>query len=218
VIRLALVLAGILGSPSADEPQGKPPAPDSDRPTISAAEVKALRELNIFAPLSVAGRPPRKASVGVTESVPSKPKPPVVTGIFLDPKTKTYQLIVEDRNDATRRQFKTPKFLKAGEVWCKLVVESVSEMEAVCKMDGDSRTLTVGSALPDGDWKFALSGRSSEEIPDEDGDAPAPAPGPAPKVEGKAETAPPSTADRSRTLEEMKRRNGKKSRPKDTED
>lgn len=219
MIALLGMLAVLLGGDPAEGAQGKPLSPDPDRPVISSSEIKALRENNIFAPRSVTlhgPRTPKSSTPTHSEPVYSKPKPPVVTGIFLDPKSNTYELIVEDRNESSLKQFKEPKLLKDGDEWSGLKVESIVRDHAVCKYAGTSRNLRVGESLPEGEWKPSAAPAGEEEFP-EDGAAPAPSKT-SDSPSRKAEVAPQSSDERNRVLEEMKKRNGKKNRPQEPEE
>lgn len=223
MILLPIVLGALLWSGPADESQGKSASQDADRPVISSSEIKQLRENNIFAPRSVTlhPRPVNKSTGSHADSVSAKPKLPTVTGIFLDPKLNVYQIIVEDPNETALKQFKEPRFLKAGDEWGILKVESIEADHAVCKLGGEVRKLALGDSLPEGDWKSDAAPKTGEEEPGEDGDSKAPGgtPSTSPAVRKSSDAAPPqSSEERSRVLEEMKRRNGKKNRPKDPDE
>lgn len=118
---------------------------DGDRLPIPAAELKALRETNLFSP--VRAKPARRDSR--VEATPARAKPPVVTGIFFDEKTQAHQVVVEDRNEDRLKRFKEPKFLKAGDEVVGLKIESVSAEKVVILQGGSAKELRVGDELPD---------------------------------------------------------------------
>lgn len=235
---MSLLLAVLLGALPADEPQAKPappavPAQDPDRPTISAAELKALRDNNIFAPKAASKRPPKRESGG-TKSAPAapiRPKAPLVTAIYLDAATQAYHVIVEDRNDASRKFFKEPKFMKAGDEWSGIKLESVTQDKAVFTRDGASKDVHIGEGIAEIDSK-PLSAVTAENEGFDDGDPAVPAeaasapssstspaaPGTSKKSmyrsrsESGGESKSATTENQSRTLEEMKKRL-KKNRP-----
>lgn len=242
---ISLMMAFLIGALAADEPQAKQappaaPAQDPDRPAISAVELKALRDNNIFAPKSAMKRGPRVDSrTGPkTPVAPVRPKAPQVTAIFLDSADQAYHVIVEDRNDSSRRFFKDPKFMKAGDEWSGIKLESVTQDKAVFSRDGASKEVRIGEGIAEIDAK-PLSAAPAEGEGFEDGDAPAPAeavtlpapsgstpssPGASKKsmYRSRSEAKPDSGGEsksltpenQSRTLEEMKKRL-KKNRPAD---
>jgi hypothetical protein len=230
-LTLALLL-GVLGA-AADEPQAKPappaaPAQDTDRPVIAASELKALRESNIFAPKSASKRPTRKDPTGPrTAPAPVKPKAPLVTAIFFDSVSQTYQVIVEDRNDSSHRFFKDPKFMKAGDEWSGIKLESVVQDKAVFSRDGDSKEVRIGEGIAEIDSKPLSAAVDSEGFDDAEAAVPAessPAPStgsttvpsPSKKSMNRSRTEPKTDSggdsktlapeNQSKTLEEMKRR------------
>lgn len=228
---LALLL-GLLVAPAA-EPQAAPAAPaspaqDPDRPAIPAAELKALRENNIFAPRSAKFRPPKpppgqKSSDYVAP--PAKPKIPVITGFFIDQKTRTPFVIVEDKNDAARRFFKEPKFLKAGDEWAGYKVEAVTFDKAVFSKAGSPKELVLGEPLPNFDGMPAGAASADDDAGD-DGEMPAPPDSSAAtpgkkglrsRSDSRSDSKAPSAENQAQTLENMKRR-VKKSRPSDPEE
>jgi hypothetical protein len=238
---IALTLSLLLGALAADEPQVKPPPPaapaqDSDRPTISATELKALRDNNIFAPRGATKRLPRKGSDGPRmPPAPIKPKAPLVTAIFFDSAAQAYQVIVEDRNDSSRRFFKEPKFMKAGDEWSGIKLESVTQDKAVFIRDGASKEVHIGEGIAEIDanpLSAATEGDGFDDgdspVPAESATAPAPSPSTPPssskksmyrsRTESKSDSGSDSKTltpeNQSRTLEEMKRR-VKKNRPAD---
>lgn len=220
MMHLPVILIFMAGAGPADDVQGKPPAPDPDRPAISTTEIKALRDNNIFAPRSATLHGPRtpKSAGSHSEVITSKPKPPMVTGIFLDPKSRTYQMIVEDRNESGLRQLKMPKFLKDGDEWGSMKVESVKAGCTVCTVGGSPRVLHVGDALPEGEWKSDASPKSSEDEFNDDTESSSPGSSTVAPSGVKSDAALQSAEERNRVLNEMKRKNGKKSRPKDPEE
>jgi hypothetical protein len=142
----------------------------------------------------------------------------MVTGIFLDPKSRTYQMIVEDRNESGLRQLKMPKFLKDGDEWGSMKVESVKAGCTVCTVGGSPRVLHVGDALPEGEWKSDASPKSSEDEFNDDTESSSPGSSTVAPSGVKSDAALQSAEERNRVLNEMKRKNGKKSRPKDPEE
>lgn len=175
------------------------PAPvvpqEGERPTLSVSDLKALRESNIFAPHATKTPPrrgPRTERETRIEAPPAKPKPPLVTGVFFDPKSQAHQAVVEDRNEEKLRQFSGPKFLKAGDEFGGFKVEAVAD-GSVTLLKGDaSKVLHVGDALPEGDFKGASTVAEGAEL----------------------KTLEPAV--RTETLEGLKRRN-KKNRPSQDE-
>ena len=210
VILLLMTLRG-----PGDGPQA-PPATlqDPDRPSVSAAEIKALRDNNVFAPRSATKRPPRgpKPGGGRSEGVVSKPRPPVATGIYFDVQSKSCRLVIEDRNEAGLKQFKEPKILKVGDEWNGLKVESVTLDQAAYTLGGVSRGIRVGESLPEGEWKSA----ASEDAFSDDGDLPISGDRTVPSS-GKSEVKPQTPEERDQILETLKRKNGKKARVVDRE-
>lgn len=212
-----------------DEPQVQPapaaaPAQDPDRPAISAAELKALRDNNIFSPRS-AKRSSRPSYAGSrsTPPAPVKPKAPVVTGIFFDSRTQAHHAIVEDKNDAAHKLFKEPKFMKAGDEWSGLKLESVGADKAVFSRDGATKDVHVGESLPETE-SAPLSSLSSDEDAGEETAAPSTSESPSSRKgqfrgrsESRTEAKSSATPEnQQRTLEEMKKRL-KKNRPSDDE-
>jgi hypothetical protein len=215
---LTLTLLMGLFAADGDEPQSKPPpasapAQDPDRPAISAADLKALRDTNIFAPRNVKRMPSRTVpSVRNTPPPPYKPKPPVVTAIFFDAASQAHQVIVEDRNDSTHRYFKDPKFMKSGDEWAGVKVDSITQDAAVFSKSGASKEVHIGEALPEIDAKPLSTTDGTDDSVSDDGEAPTdpstskvrkPAP------ESKTQTS----EEQNRVLEEMRRKNRKKNRP-----
>jgi len=202
-----------------DAPQGKPAAaaqaPDNGRPVLSPAELKALRDTNIFAPKTVKRSTPKYAPrpTSKKESAPAKPKPPMVTGIFYDVKEKAHIVVVEDRNEGSLKQFKEPKFLKAGDLVAGLKVESVSAEKAVFSKGEVSKELRVGDPLADGEVK-AVASPTEEGLLAPEEEEPQPATG-TPKTSapaGKTEVKPLDSKQQSDVLDGMRKKAGKKNR------
>jgi hypothetical protein len=202
MITLLTVVLMILG----DEPQVKPTSvvqADADRPAIAASEIKALRDSNIFAPYGPKRKPPSsfsKSSKSEPVAAP-KPKAPVVTGIFFDAKMKCYLVVVEDRNEASLRQFKDPKFLKSGEEVVGLKVGPVTAEKATFLKGEIAKELSVGDALP-AELKATAAAATSD-----DPEA-APSDG-----EEKVDIKPLDTEEKNKVLDKMKKERGKKNRP-----
>lgn len=121
---------------------------DPDRPSLSSAELKSLLGTNIFSPRKVTRKP--VAGVRGPEPVKEKPKPkpPVVTGIILDPATQTYQVVVEDRNSERLKLLSEPKFLKAGDQVLVYTIDSIESEKVVVSWAGAHKELRVGESLP----------------------------------------------------------------------
>ncbi len=178
-------------------------AAEADRPAIPASEIKALRDSNIFAPY---GRknPPSKPSKGYErkhDAPAPKPKAPVVTGIFFDEKLKCYLVVVEDRNEASLRQFKDPKFLKSGEEVVGLKVGEVTAEKATFLKGEIAKQLAVGDALP-AEMKAVVGATTPEDsdVLPSDG-------------EEKVDIKPLDNEEKTKVLEKMKKERGKKNRP-----
>jgi hypothetical protein len=197
--------------------QGKPsttaaPAQDADRPVISASEIKALRDSNIFAPRTAKRRPPVKVSTERPNrpSAPAQPKPPVVTGIFFDAKAEAFLVVVEDRNDAALKQFKEPKFLKAGDEVNGFKIGLVTAEKAVFLKGEISKELKVGESMPGTD------GKSVSLAPVTDDPDAAAAPEGEEKIE-KVEIKPLDPEAHIKAMENLKKKAGKKNRPSQDE-
>jgi hypothetical protein len=178
---------------------------DVDRPALLASEIKALRDSNIFAPYGRKNLPTRtKGYEKKAEPVAApKPKAPVVTGIFFDDKMKCYLVVVEDRNEASLKQFKEPKFLKAGEEVIGLKVGPVTAEKATFIKGEVAKELAVGDSLPAVDGKSATPAGASSDDPEAspiDTDA-------------QVEIKPLDTEEKTKVLEKMKKDRGKKNRP-----
>jgi hypothetical protein len=192
-------------SPTPAAPASEP-AQDGERPALSAAELKLLKDTNIFAPRT-SKRPPRSSRDGRSRgsdatATPAKPKPPVVTGIFFDAKVQTFLVVVEDRNSDSLRQFKEPKFLKAGDEVVGYRVASVTAEKAVFVRGEISKELKVGESMPGADGKPVPVAPAVDD-PE----------APLPEGEEKVEIKPQDAETNSKTLEEMKKKVGKKNRP-----
>lgn len=193
----------------ADEPKPAEPVPfdaaqgkqDPDRPAISLADLKLLRDTNIFAPRSAKRTTPKISKsdrpTRFEPAAPVKPKPPVVTGIFFDPKAETYLVVVEDRNVEPLRQFKEPKFLKSGDEVAGCKVGAVTAEQAVFVHGEASKELRVGDSLPSDDKVSAATVENGEVQP----------------VTETVETKPVDPEAHVRTLEEMRKKVGRKNRP-----
>jgi hypothetical protein len=198
------------GKSSKNAPPGAPaPAPvqDGERPSLSVAELKLLKDTNIFAPKGMKKRytPSSRPSGGSKEpAVPAKPKPPVVTGIFFDAKADTFLVVVEDKNtDATLKLFKEPKFLKVGDEVVGFKVTSVTADKAVFLKGDVSKELKVGEPMPGADGK-PISAVTAPEDPEA---------APPPEGDEKVEIKPQDAETNNKTLDEMRKKVGKKNRP-----
>jgi hypothetical protein len=219
---LTLTMLAVLAA-AGDEPQAKPappvaPAQDPDRPAISAVELKALRDTNIFAPKGAKriSRPSSTSPRVTAPPAPYKPKPPVVTAIFLDLATQAHQVIVEDRNDSAHRYFKEPKFMKAGDEWAGIKIDSINQDKVVFSKGGSSKDVHIGEALPEVEVKLLSSADPSEEGAGDDGESPATtesATSPAKFRKTSTEPKTQTSDEQNRVLDEMKRKNKKKNRP-----
>ena len=223
-----LLQAAVPGAPGKplDAAQAKPASvepQDPDRAPISAVDLKALRDNNVFSPHTKRRTPPPSygSRPPSTPRIPPKPKPPAVTGIFFDVKTQDYLVIVEDRNEASLKFFKEPKFLKAGDEVLGIKVQSVTAEKAVFMKGDVSKEAHVGEPLPETDAKpvsSALPADDSELADDEDPAVPATAGTPSktskrpPTVESKTGSESKSTDTRpsSDVLEELKKKNMKR--------
>jgi hypothetical protein len=211
------VPAGTQGKPL-DSAQGKSsttavPVQDVERPLISAAEIKALRDSNIFAPRNKKRVyvPPTRPGGGKSEpAVPAKPKPPVVTGIFYDAKAEAFLVVVEDRNDAALKQFKEPKFLKSGDEVNGFKIGLVTAERAVFLKGEITKELKVGESMPGPDGK-SVTVVSAPEDPEA-----APAPEGEEKSE-KVEIKPLDPETHIKAMENLKKKAGKKNRPSQDE-
>ena len=192
--------------------QGKPvaaPAQEVDRPALSAADIKSLRETNIFAPKNAKRKTYSSPSTSSrsarfeSSSTPAKPKPPVVTGIFFDGKAQAWLVVVEDRNETSLKQFKEPKFLKTGDEVGGLKVGAVTAEKASFLKGDSAKELKVGDPLP---------------VDDKAVSAASPAPdGPEAPPAAEVEIKPADAETNSKVLEELKKKRGKKERPSNDE-
>lgn len=221
-LTLMLLMSALAGA--GDEPQVKPPsapvsAQDQDRPTLSTTELKALRENNIFAPRGAKRLPPRPppGSNGKTPPIPYRQKAPVVTGIFLDVASQAHQAIVEDKNDSTHKFFKEPKFMKVGDEWAGIKLESITQDKAVFNKGGTTKDVRIGESLPESEEKPLSAAEPSEDPIADDGEAP-PADAAKPQKSLRPESKPLTPETQSRTLDEMKKRIKKNKRPGDNEE
>jgi hypothetical protein len=125
---------------------------DSDRPTVSDSQLKALHDNNIFSPRRVKRAPPSPKTSEVAAAgveVQTKPRPPLVTGFIYDAKAACYFVVVEDRNGPSFKLFKEPKFLKAGEEVVGFYINSITERTVVVAWGESTAELKVGEPLPD---------------------------------------------------------------------
>jgi len=203
-------------------PQEKPPAPapsafvepqDLDRPALSAADLKSLRENNIFSPY----KPGRKLPPIVHTKPPERPtekprpKPPVLTGIILDTASKSYQAVVEDRNVEKLRLLPEPRFMKAGDTVLVYTIDSVETEKVVVRWGESKKDLKVGDAFPDA----GIKAPEAADLPSQESTDGTP---PETKTETKksdsSTTVQPSLdeASRKKILEELMKKQGKKRR------
>ena len=111
-------------------------------------------------------------------------------------------MVVEDRNSDSLRQFKEPKFLKAGDEVVGYRVASVTAEKAVFVRGEISKELKVGESMPGADGKPVPVAPAVDD-PE----------APLPEGEEKVEIKPQDAETNSKTLEEMKKKVGKKNRP-----
>jgi hypothetical protein len=215
VIDTTLILMLFLaqqGKPSVEAPQSKPgpaaaaPAQEVERPALSASEIKALRDTNLFAPRNAKRKTPSytpsSRSSSRESSAPAKPKPPVITGIFFDGKAQAWLVVVEDRNESSLKQFKEPKFLKAGDEVSGLKVGAVTAEKASFLKGDTTKELKVGEALP---------------VDEKHVSAAAPSPSSDDPESAEVEIKPVDSETNTKVLEELKKRRGKKERPSNDE-
>jgi hypothetical protein len=242
MITALLFALSCLAAVGDDVPPSKPAAPaaaaqaqDPDRPALSTTELKALRDSNIFSPRIVKPRVSRdRSKPSNTPPTPYRQKAPIVTGIFLDAATQAHQAIVEDRNDSSHRYFKEPKFMKVGDEWAGIKLQSVTLDKAIFVKDGVPKDVKVGESLPDSDERPTSAAEPSDDAFADDGETPSATPATTPAPSG---TTPPSSKYRKsppdasaaesktmnpeaqqKTLDDMKRRLKKKNRPGDNEE
>lgn len=207
-----LLVAGVLlGGPQAAS--SLPPEPqDPDRPRVSLRDFKGLRENNIFAP----ARPPRRehrtssspAPPPPSPPAPAKPRPPLVTGFVFSETDQVWQVLVEDRNtDLKLKLFAQPRFLRAGEEFLEYKIESVTEQAVTVRAGDTVRELRLGDSFPErsgtpaGSPAPSSEGTSSAASPEAAEAPPAAAPAKPEDV-----SSPGNEGDRSRVLEELKKR------------
>jgi len=183
------------------------PVQEGERPSLSVAELKLLRDSNIFAPRS-AKRSTRfskesRPRGSETPAPPPKPKPPVVTGIFFDAKADAFLVVVEDRNSDPLKHFKEPKFLKVGDEVVGYKIVSVTADKAVFSKGETSKELKVGESMPAVDGKPVSAATTPED----------PEAASAPEGEEKVEIKPQDAETNHKTLDEMRKKVGKKNRP-----
>jgi hypothetical protein len=197
------------GAPSpAKAPGEKPRIPsapaqartgDSDRPTLSDSQLKALHENNIFSPRRVKRVAKSSSSsepVSIPADVQTKPRPPLVTGFIYDAKAACYVVVVEDRNGPSWKLFKEPKFLKEGEEVVGFHINSIRERSVVVTWGESTAELKVGEPFPD--IGFHVPEASIPQTPSNPATS---APGPA-----KAEAPPLDEGTKNKVLEELRGR------------
>jgi hypothetical protein len=218
-ILMMLLLSALAAA--GDEPQVKPAAPvqDPERPALSLTELKALRD-NIFSPRNAKRAPVRvdRSTTRPSAPTPYKQKAPVVTGIFLDPSTLVHHAIVEDKNDSAHKVFKEPKFMKPGDEWAGIKLESVTQDKAVFNKGGTTKDVRIGESLPESEEKPLSAAEPSDDFIADDGETPAVESASKSSKAARPETKTVTPEGQSKTIEEMKRRLKKKSRPGDSEE
>lgn len=177
-------------------------AAGGDRPPLPAADLKSLRESNIFSPYRAKGSErlsKREERRTETRTEAAKPKAALLTGIVFDASLPGHKGLIEDRNEERLRVLKEPRFVKAGDEVLGFRVEEVgADRVRLTLPDGSSKDLAVGDALPAGEAAAA-----GTETPGE----PKPAPG--------AESKPLDEGVKNEILERLKKKNRKKDRPQD---
>ncbi len=151
------VLCALQAPAEAVEPQ------DPDRPAYSIADLKLLREANVFSPrrssgFSSTGRREERRDERRSEPVPARAKPLLVTGFVLDPATKTPRAILEDRNDERLRTLKEPLFAKPGDQAQGWTVEDVAADQLVIVQGEARKTLKIGESFPEPEGAAAPAG------------------------------------------------------------
>jgi hypothetical protein len=189
-----VVLCALQAPADAVEPQ------DPDRPTYSLADLKALREANVFAPhrskSAARTSSPRREDRRETrvEAPPARAKGLLVTGFIVDPATRTPRAVLEDRNDEKFRTLKEPLFAKPGDEAQGWKVEEVAVDQVVVSKAEVRKTLRLGESFPEPEAAATPASTSSAG-------APAPA----------AEAAPPlEEGEKNDILERLKQKNKKK--------
>jgi len=198
--------SGKSSKPSTPAAPAPAPVQDGERPSLSAGELKLLKDTNIFAPKGTKKRTtpgPRPPNTPKDPPAPARPKPPVVTGIFFDAKAEAFLVVVEDRNIESLKHFKEPKFLKAGDEVLGFKVASITSEKAVFVKGDVSRELKVGEPMPGADGKPVSAAPAVDD----------PEAAPLPEGEEKVEIKPQDAETNNKTLEEMRKKVGKKNRP-----
>lgn len=193
---MTIAILAMMSVLSADEvPVELPQSPD--RPSISSAELKSLRENNVFSPHRTKPFEPRRSEARREERRPdpAKPKPLVVTGLFNDPDTGIPKAIVEDRNEERYRILQSPKFVVGGEEFAGFKIESVGADAVVVSRGDVTKECRLGDALPEAE---------APAVPAPSGDS-----------EAKSETAPaaapaPDDAAKGDVLERLRKSNGRR--------
>ena len=111
-------------------------------------------------------------------------------------------MVVEDRNEASLKQFKEPKFLKAGDEVGGLKVGVVTAERASFLKGDTAKELKVGESLPVDDKAISAA------PPSDDPEAP-------PAAEAEIKPVDPET--NTKVLDELKKKRGKKERPSNDE-
>src|ERR1043166_350526 len=195
ILALTMALMGDLQSADGLKSGYVEPAPaqDPDRPPLPAADLRALREYNIFAPSKIVRKEHKPSTPVVKEKKLARPTPPLLTGIILDPAARAYQAVVEDRNKYEKlKLLKAPLFLKAGDEFLVYRIETVSSEKGTIKYGESSKDLKVGDTFPDAGLKAPEGVEISEESADVSPDTKS-----EPKSEAKAEAKPESKASDS---------------------
>ena len=153
------------GSKSADRKH----APVQPAPAALRADLKALRENNIFSPKLTRDERDRRdkakrssaetasgsdSKKGRSSVVEVAPRPPAVTGIIFNQKNRDYQALVEDRNEKNKI-LSGPKFVQAGDELLGFVVEKVEKDQVVLRQGAATRALRIGDSLPDAGLKIS---------------------------------------------------------------
>lgn len=205
---MSWIVAAVLGAPQAP---AEAVEQDPDRPAYPLADLKLLREANVFSPLrkpgTSSGRREERRSETRSEPAPTRPKPIQVTGFVLDPSTKTPRAILEDRNSESLRTLKEPFFAKAGDQAGGWTVEEVLADQVTIVQGETKKTLKVGESFPEPVSHAEASPRSGDAKagpPASEGAASAAGAPPA------ATASPASDASKNEILERLKQKNKKK--------
>ncbi len=137
---------------------------DPDRPRLSVADFKSLADKNIFSPLNpkrVAGPPSKDPP---PPSSAPKPRPPLVTGIFLDHASKAYHAVVEDRNDRSLKLFTGVKIVKVGDEVAGYRIESITADRVAVKSGEAAGEAGVGALFP-ANAQTALPAGGASQVP-----------------------------------------------------